>query len=224
MKTIIILSLVCFWQTSHAQDCAGLYYLQNNKTVEMTIYNKKGKENGKQVYTITDVNNTGSTVTSTVNSELFDEKGKSIAKGSSKMKCEGGVMMMDMKMLIPSQQMAQMKSTEATATASYLEYPVSMNIGDKLKDGKFDMDMTNNGLSTSLNMDMTNRSVQAKEKVTSPAGSWDAFKITYNSKIKMKIAGIGIPVNMEVTEWYVPDFGIVKTESKYGSTLITGIK
>ena len=73
-------------------------------------------------------------------------------------------------------------------------------------------------------MDMTNRSVQAKEKVTSPAGNWDAFKITYHSKIKMKIAGIGIPVNTEVTEWYVPDFGIVKTESKYGSTLITAIK
>ena len=190
----------------------------------MTIYNKKGNENGKQVLTISDVNKAGSTVTSTVNSEMFDKNGKLIAKASNKIQCDAGVIMMDMKMFIPSQQMAQMKNAEAKAIASYLEYPASMNIGDKLIDGKFKMDVDNNGLTTTLDMDMTNRSVQAKEKVTSAAGSWDAFKITYNSKMKMKIAGIGIPVNTEVTEWYVPDFGIIKTESKYGSTLITAIK
>src|SRR5687768_16773652 len=139
MKKITILLAICCWKTGDAQDCTGLYYMQNNKTVEVTIYNKKGNENGKQVYTISDVNKAGSTVTSTVNSEMFDKNGKSVARASNKIKCDGGVMMMDMKMFIPSQQMEQMKNAEATASASYLEYPASINIGDKLKDGKFNM-------------------------------------------------------------------------------------
>jgi hypothetical protein len=36
--------------------------------------------------------------------------------------------------------------------------------------------------------------------------------------------GVGIPVNIEGTEWFAPGFGIVKTESKHGSTAITSIK
>src|SRR5688572_27624469 len=97
MKKVIILLISCFWQIGYAQDCTNLYYLQNNKTIEMTIYNKKGNESGKQVLTISDVNKTGSTATSTVNSEMFDKDGKSIAKASNKIQCDAGVIMMDMK-------------------------------------------------------------------------------------------------------------------------------
>lgn len=223
MKTITFLMLICFAKGVYGQDCKSLYYLQNNKTVEMTNYNKKGSENGKQVYSISDIKNEGSTVSSTVNVEMFDKNGKSLAKGSDKIQCTGGVLKIDMKMFIPSQHMEQIKNVEASATAAYLEYPATMKVGDKLPDGKFNMDYTNNGMAGTMEINMTDRSVDAKETVTSPAGTWEAFKITYNSKIKMKIAGIGIPVNAEVTEWYVPGFGIVKTQSKYGSTLITAI-
>ena len=132
--------------------------------------------------------------------------------------------MMDMKMFIPAQQMEQMKTSEASGSTSYLEYPADMKAGDKLKDAEFNMDYTANGIASNINVNMTERSVLGKENVSSPAGSWDAFKITYKSRIRMKVAGIGIPVNMDVTEWYVPDFGVVKTESRNGTTLITSIK
>ena len=223
MKTIIFLAFTCYVQITYGQDCKSLYYLQSNKIVEMTIYNKKGDESAKQIYSISEVKNEGSSVSSTVNAEMFDKNGKSVAKTSDKIQCSGGILKIDMKMFIPSQQMAQMKNAEATATAAYLEYPATMKVGDKLPDGKFSMDYINNGMAGTMEISMTDRSVDAKETITSPAGTWEAFKITYNSKIKMKIAGIGIPVNAEVTEWYVPDFGIVKTQSKYGSTLITAI-
>jgi hypothetical protein len=36
--------------------------------------------------------------------------------------------------------------------------------------------------------------------------------------------GIGIPINADVTEWYAPGFGVVKTESGGGKTEITAIK
>ncbi len=224
MKKTFTLLVICFSQTNCAQDCKTLYYLQNNKSVEMTIYNKKGNANGKHVYSISDVNKAGLTATSIVNQEMFDKDGKLVARTSNKIQCEGGAVMIDMKMFIPSQQMEQIHNTELTATSSYLEYPASINIGDKLKNGKVNINVTNNGLAMSLDLYMTNRLVKAIEKVSSIAGTWDAFKIIYNSKIKMKIAGIGIPINMEVSEWYVPDFGIVKTESGNGSTLITAIK
>lgn len=46
-----------------AQQC-NYYFLQNNKTVEMTIYNRKGDPNGKQIYTVSEVKNGGGGATS----------------------------------------------------------------------------------------------------------------------------------------------------------------
>ena len=129
-----------------AQDCKNYYFFQNAKVIEMTITNKKGEPSGKQVYTVTSATNSGSTATAVVNSEMFDKKGKSITKADMNVKCNGGVMMMDMKIFIPSQQAEQFNKAEATASNVFLEYPSNMKAGDNLKDGNFNMEINNNGL------------------------------------------------------------------------------
>jgi phosphotransferase system IIA component len=50
--------------------------------------------------------------------------------------------------------------------------------------------------------------------VQTNAGTFDYFKITYDSYFKAKIMGIGIPINMKVTEWFSPKLGrFVKSET-----------
>ena len=208
----------------YAQDCRNFYYMQNNKTIEMTIYSKKGAVAGKNVYQVSNVQTAGSSVSSEVHSEMFDKKGKAIAKSQINFKCTGGVMMLDMKMMIPQQQAEQFKM-DAKADNVYIEYPASMKPGDMLKDAVMSMDVNNNGMQQSLTMNVTNRKVEAKESITTPAGTWDCFKITSKTKLHMKMGPIGIPMNMETTEWFAPGFGIVKTESnKGGETMITAVK
>lgn len=208
-----------------AQDCKNFFYLQNNKVVEMSIFNRKGKPDGKCTYTVQEVKKNGSSVISKVKSEIVSEKGKLLATALTNVKCTGGVMMMDMSMFIPAGNMQQVKNVDATANAVYLDYPANMQVGGQLPDGHFKMNTSSgDGLNSELEMDITERKVTAKESVTSPAGTWECFKITYHSKLKIRVAGIGIPINMDVTEWFAPGFGVVKTESKYGSTLITAIR
>lgn len=55
MKKITGFVLVLIASVAHAQDCNNYYYLQNNKTVEMSLYDKKGDASGRLVYTISDV-------------------------------------------------------------------------------------------------------------------------------------------------------------------------
>jgi len=223
MKKIFLALLLFVSLTSFSQNCDGFYYLQKNKVVEMTLTNKKGKETGKNVYTISDVNKSGATVSSTINSELFDTKGKSIAKGTNHMKCTGGIMMMDIKTFIPSAQQEQMGTGEGGGEA-FIEYPANMKEGDALKDASFSMDFKSAaGIGGHISLDMTKRKVESKETITTPAGTWDCYKITYHSKMVFKI-GIGIPMNSDITEWYAPGFGTVKTESGIGKTEITAVK
>jgi len=225
MKLPVVLAFLFFCGNVFSQDCSNYYFLQNNKTIEMTITNNKGKESGKMTYVVSDSKKNGSSTTATINSEFVDAKGKSITKATNNVKCENGVMQMDMKTFIPPMQNEQMKTGSATATDVYLEYPANMNVGDQLKDGQFNMDYeTTSGLKSSLEISITERKVEGKETITTPAGTWECFKISAKNKIVSKIAGIGIPIRMDVIEWYAPGFGIVKTESKTGKTEITSIK
>jgi len=191
----------------------------------MTVFNRKGDESGKMTYKISSVNKSGSSVSATVNSEFTDTKGKTITSATNNVKCVNGVMQMDMKVFIPAAQQEQMKTGNANASDVYLEYPSNMNVGDQLKDGELSMDYeSTSGLKSSIQVSITERKVVGKETVTTSAGTWECFKITAHNKIVSKIAGIGIPINMDVTEWFAPGFGIVKTESKTGKTEITAIK
>ena len=101
-------------------------------------------------YAVLDSKKNGSSITATINSEFVDSKGKTISKATNNVKCENGVMQMDMKTFIPPAQMEQMKSGEAKATDVYLEYPPNMNVGDQLKDGQFNMDYESSGLNLLL--------------------------------------------------------------------------
>ena len=85
MKKILLLALLFTFSSSYAQDCSNYYYMQNNKTVEMSIFDKKGAMAGRLVYSISDVTNSNSMATASVKSEMFDKKGRTIAKGSSVM-------------------------------------------------------------------------------------------------------------------------------------------
>jgi len=222
MKSLFFTCLLFIGFSATSQDCKTYYFLQNNKTIEMTFYNKKGEASGKQVYSVSDYKNSGGVSTATINSEMFDKKGKSSNKSTGMVKCTGGIMMMDMKMKMPQGQ--KYGTTNAKAESIFIEYPYKINVGENLKDGHMELDMDNMGMKQNLTLDVTNRKVEGKEKITTTAGTWDCYKITYSLKMKIKTMGIGVPLNMDVTEWFAPGFGVVKTQSKYGETAITSIK
>ena len=225
MKLLSPLAFILVCGNLFSQDCSNYFYLQNNKTIEMTVSNKNGKESGKMTYKVSDAKKNGSNVTATINSEFVDAKGETISKATNNVKCDNGVMQMNMKAFIPAAQLGQMKSGTATASDVYIEYPATLNVGDHLKDGQFSMDYESaSGLKSTIEISITDRKVEGKESTTTPAGTWECYKISSKNRITTRIAGIGIPINLTVTEWYAPGFGVVKTESKTGKTEITSIK
>ncbi len=221
----LVLTCLFFFIKSNAQDCSNFYYLQDNKTIEMTITNKKGNLAGRNLYSISNASSNGNSKTATMHSEFFDSKGKSIIKSDNNIKCVNGVIMMDMKVFIPASQQEQIITSNIKADEAYLEYPAGMKVGDNLKDGQYKIEFENSsGLKSSVDVSITERKVEGQESVTTSAGTWDCFKISANNKITTRIAGIGIPIKTNITEWFAPGFGVVKTESAGGKTEITSIK
>ena len=231
MKQFLSLLLLFAGASLCAQNCESYWYLTNNAEVQMTIYNAKGKESGKQTWKVTGVKQNGSGFVANVTSSFTDEKGKELAKGAGTYQCDGGMLKSDIRMTMPQQQAQMFQDAEANLEPTYIEYPYNMSEGQSLKDAVFEMDMKmNSGMNSKMSMKQTNRKVEGKEQVTSPAGTWEAYKITSEGYYRMNMGGIGIPMTFKVTEWFVPGFGIVKTESynkngKFmGSTLLTSLK
>jgi hypothetical protein len=227
MKKVFSLAILLLFFSSIvcAQNCNNYLLLQNNKKVEMTVYNKKGKENGKQVWNVSNVKTEAGSTVATVNSEFFNERGKSLNKSTSEIKCSNGALMMDMKLMLGEDQLKQMGDAAAKAKGDMLEYPAVVNVNDVLKDGNLTIAFTMGGsMDATMEINVSERKVTGKESVTSPAGTWECYTVTSKQKITTKIAGIGVPFKADITEWYAPGVGIVKTESKYGSTLITALQ
>jgi hypothetical protein len=226
-KQLTALAVICvFAGTAKAQQCSNFLLLQKDKVVEVTIYNKKGEPNGKQVYQVSDVSSSGGTMVGKFATEMFDKKGKSIAKSSSSVQCNGGVLSVDMKLMLPQEQAEQMGGgqTQATAQTNYIDYPSGMKVGDQLKDASLTIDLQNHGMTQTLTMQVTERKVLAQESVTTSAGTWDCFKISAHSHLATKIGPISVPFNYDYTEWYAPGFGIIKSDGKHGGTAVTSIK
>jgi len=225
MKSIILFSLILFFGINiFSQDCKNFYYLQQNKTVEISIYNRTGNPTGKNLIHVLEVSTTGNETRSSVSTEFLDKSGKSINKTLNNLKCINGTFMLNMKIFLPAGKQGEQNTTAAKADEVYLEYPAEIKIGDKLKDGILNMELeNNNGLNSSIEISITERNVEAKESITTAGGTWDCYKITSKNKLVNKTGVVGNPINSTVTEWYAPGFGVVKTESSLGKTEITSV-
>jgi hypothetical protein len=238
LSSVVLFLLFAF--PAWSQDCSSYLFLQNNKTIEMTIYNKKSEPVGRRVSTVSNVSTSGGVTTATVNTQMFDKKGNSTGTSTSTIKCTGGIFQLDMKLMLPEGPAEKMSSAQVTAGNGILEYPAGMKAGDTLRSAS--IVISNNGAlpppgpgappppplspfgGSNLTMVIWDRKVLAQESVTTPAGTWNCFKISFKSRVNYRTGPIPVNHSADVTEWYAPGVGIIKTETKDNSTAVTSIK
>ncbi|WP_291786544.1 hypothetical protein [Cecembia sp.] len=222
-KVVLLVLLACIADIVEAQSCDHYLFLQDGKTIEMTVYNRRGKATGVNTYTVNEVRSSGGKRTGNITMVMADNKGRESAAVTTQFTCDGGTYTIDMASFIPAGQLEQMKDLESTGDFT-LSYPSSMKPGDTLDDGEMTMEAVTSGIRAEIQMNITDRKVVDKETITTSAGSWECMKITSNMNMRVRMAGIGIPVNIESTEWFAPGVGIVQSESKHGKTAITAIR
>ena len=211
-KKIMLMIAVCaVFSSALAQNCDHFVYMTKGKIVKYSSTNNKGKTAVKMNYEV--VAKTGNKAT--VQSQIFDDKDKPISQATIEMICEGNNLKLDMRNFMPNMASARMKDMTVKGDVSYLNYPAKMQKGQVLEDGIFNMEMYKGEQKMSTtSYKILNRTVQDMESVTTPAGTYDCYKITYNAEMKTTTFGISMPFNMKVTEWYSAKLGLfVKSEA-----------
>ncbi len=228
MKQLLLIAIFCYSSISalRAQDCPMYYPDKENTQMEYKQYDKKGNLSGSSIQKITSIKKSAGSTEIEVSAESFDAKGKSLGTANLTARCEGGVFYVDMSNYLGQQSSDAYKDMEMSVEGGNLEMPSGMKAGDVLKDGDLKMSFSSGGM-TVLNMEVsiTNRKVEAVESLTTPAGTFECYKISYDIATKMMIT-----VKMKGVEWYAKNVGMVKSESYgkdgklQGSTVLSSLK
>ena len=207
MKTKIII-LICSFLISFSSigqsACKAYYPFEEGVKFEITNYSKKGKKEGFVNYEVTSIDNN----VATIKTIIFDDKGKEITTTSYQIMCEGNTISIDFKSMMNPDMFKQYKDMDMDITGTNVELPNDLQVGQSLKDANMNMAIDMGGMKMNMSIDMLNRKVDKKESITTPAGTFDCFALSYDSEMKM-----GMKITFKIKEWIAEGVGVVKSES-----------
>jgi len=203
ISTLIIaflLSFAVFGQTT----CEAYYPFQVGVTFEITNYNKKGKKESVINYEVLSIENN----VATIQTYVYDAKDKEINNSSYNVTCDGNKISIDFKSIINAEMFKQYKDMDMDITGTNVELPNDLQVGQTLKDAHMNMAINMGGMTMNMRVDMSNRKVDKKESITTPAGTFDCFALSYDNETKM-----GLKMQFKIKEWISEGVGVVRSES-----------
>lgn len=193
------------------ENCSKYYPMEEGSSFQYTMYDKKGKTEGVTDYTITNVTTENGTTNATFDMKFTDKKGKQVFNTDYNMSCTGDGITIDFESLFPSQMMTQYQEMglEMDITGTDIQLPNDLSVGKKLEDANVSVAMNMSGIKMNITVDQTNRMVENKESVTTPAGTFDCYVITESTTSKT----MGATQEMNNKLWLAEGVGMVKQES-----------
>jgi hypothetical protein len=210
MKKLLITSLsIIFSLIFNAQECELFFPFEKGKIWEMEEYNAKGKLQGKSRQEVVNSRVEEGAVISTIKMNHSDDKGKNEVTSEYDVSCVGGVFKMAITAMVPSESMEGFKTMEMTMDAKDLEMPTKLEVGLTLPDGRLSIKGAMNGMTMmSMTVEITNRKVEGKETITTSAGTFECFKISESSTMKMGFMN----KTTSTVQYFAPKYGVVRSE------------
>jgi hypothetical protein len=208
-KTCLFLLGAIISSSVFAQDC--IFYFPESVGTQLVYknYDKKDKPVSTVSQEVTSYKKTASGAEASILVKSFDDKDKQVGENTLQVRCEAGIFYFDMKGFFSPETMSAYKDMEVKVSTENLEVPSRLKVGDKLKDGSVTMDVSTGGFKiASLSAFITERTVDAQESVTTPAGTFACYKFseTVTAKVMVKTTS-------KSYEWLCPNVGVVKSEN-----------
>lgn len=212
-KTVLIfLITLCSTLFLKAQDgCSKYYPMTEGSSFQYTNYNKKGKIEGVTKYNVTAVSSEGAALKATLNFKMSDKKGKELFATDYHFTCENNMVKIDYNSLFPAHMMQRYSEMDAEMdiSGSDIEIPNDLHVGKELANANVSMTMNMSGISMNITVDQTNRIVETKETITTPAGTFECFVIS--ELTTSKTMGTTLKINSKI--WLAEGVGMVKQET-----------
>ena len=222
---LLILLVVVLAVPAKAQNCNEYMLLSNNAQYEILTYNNKDKLESRATYHVKNVNRNNGKVEATIQTKVYDNKDKPVSEGEFTVGCDGGTISMDMRSMMNPGMMEAYKNMEVSMEGDKMLYPGSLKAGQKLEDGTMTITVKDSGSGQTMStmaMKITDRTVEGKESIKVPAGTYDSYKISQNTEMENRAMGMKMPgMRIQTVEYYVPSLGMVRSESYRNGKLMS---
>jgi hypothetical protein len=211
LTAILLLSVITLKVAS--QNCSVYFPTVKGTVYEMQQFDNKDKQTGTSTYSVSQVTSDADGNTSVIIHTIYKGKNdKDTSSGNLTYTCKGDKVYLDMKNFMPAG--SQMQGMDIKTDGSFMEIPQTMTVGMTMSDATSTMSMYNNGsLFMTVTTTITDRKVESSESVTTPAGTFQCFKVSYKATSVSSVMGIKTTTNSKGVEYYSTGTGMVKSES-----------
>ncbi len=211
LKNLLSLALVLSSFLGISQ-CNPYFDINEGSTWSYENFNHKDKLQGSQTQTVSSYEKSSNGYEALLAVVSRDKKGKEIGNGELEIICENGILKFDMRRFVPEEQMQAMENFAVEVEGNNLEYPAELSAGMNLPDGDITVTAVGTAVSMNINVEITERKVVGSETVSTPAGDFEAFKITSKSTVTSKM-GMSLTFEFDQIEWITRGVGMVRSES-----------
>lgn len=200
--------------------CSSYYWFKEGTVAAYSIKDPEGKELYHSTSTVTNVRNEAGA--------LLADFSASTGQGgtvTATYKCEGDKIYMDMKSLFANnfKGLAEKGGMEMEVESAYLSFPSTMKVGDELEGTTFKITAKKDGkpVMTTTNQ-IKDRKVEAMEKITTAAGTWDCLKISETSITTSEMMGKQLPgKETRTVYWFAPGVGVIRNDNYSADNKLT---
>jgi hypothetical protein len=209
IPSFIFLVVVGALLSLNIEYCESLSYLEKGNAWTLTQYDKKGKETGHVYYSVLAKRNTEIGIEWDIQTKVADDKDKEMSDVTATILCDGKSIKMDMNQMIPPETMESLSSMDLEIDAGEVIYPFNLSENTDLPDAQVTIRASSGGVQI---MEFTtivkDRKIEKKETISTPAGDFEAFKITQTTEVKNQI----LSIETKSIDWYCPKIGVVRSE------------
>jgi hypothetical protein len=213
MKYSTFTLLLCLLMNLAQAQCNAFFPMKEKVKYQYDHFDKKEKLSLRTTQTFKDVKGSGNSMTATMVQEVIDvKKEKVMATTEAEWACEDGTLhfAINNMTLDNSQQTNAASGVTMDVTGDKMDIPSSFDVGQKLKDLTYNVKMAMSGMSLmNRTFKVTDRKVESVEQVTTPAGTFECYKLTYTTTSQ---GGIGSGT-MKSISWFAKNVGMVKSET-----------
>jgi len=207
---ITFFSLFMLVSSSAQSDCSVFFPFKKGAKMEYATYDKKGKLESTTENTILllrDTPNGG--VEAEVTTVVRNKRGKEQYTGEYTVNCEDGVLKVDVTSMLNPGMLESFSGMEVSIDGDFLTLPNELKSGQELPDATTSIAAGTNGINI-INMDIEvkDRKVEDITSVTTPAGTYDCYKISQRTEVDMMINR-----TFSSVEYYAEGVGVVRSET-----------
>lgn len=193
-----------------AQECHGFFPFEPDTKLEMTYYDKKGKTSSSSEMTILDIVEMDGIVEAHVASVLKDKKGEEVVSGDYRILCKENGYEVDVSNMVNPEMLQATHGMELDITGDALVFPKELTVGETLPDGYTTIEVRSNDMKImTMTIEIVDRKVEAKESITTPAGTFECYKLSYQMNSKVAF----MKKNYKTIQWIADGVGVVRDET-----------